>query len=211
MKRTHGVALLILVGWISFAYAHETEEKSPYPGYRPESEYAKAFLDSVGQCQMVVYPTVIRIKTPDSVLLSQSTASQKTIFDRLIDKRIVDPNGLDMEKIEGRSQFDFFQYSLKQMSQQIKPPYHLAMEFILIQRPDNQLGAFGVHIYILDSAGNNAFSFLLNSHHQLFVDAKLFSNDNSQESIDKLASQCTQVALEALTQQIDLAMHPQDG
>lgn len=205
MKRIHTAVLVILVCLGTCLQAHETEEKTPDPGFRPESEYADAFLKSVGKTQIVVYPTVVHIKTPDGVDTSQNKESQKAILDHLIKNQIADPNGLDLSRVEGQGQFDFFQGFIKQMAEQIKPPYHLAADVIIIQQPDNHLGVWGIHVYILDQDGHNAFSFLLNSHHQLLVDAKLFAEDNSKKTIDKLVAQSTQIALKALDQQIKQA------
>jgi hypothetical protein len=204
MKRIRYAVSLVLVCLISCLQAHETEEKTPYPGYRPESEYSDAFVDSVGTCQVVVYPTIVRIKTPDGIVTSHNRESQKAILDYLSKKEIVDSNGLDLSRTEGQAQYDFFLSSMRLMAEQIKQPYHLAEEVIIIQR-DNHLAVFGIHVYILDQAGHNAFSFLLNSHHQLFFDAKLYSDDNSKESVDKLVAQSTGVALQALELQIKQA------
>lgn len=205
MKKINYATLFVIVCLVPCLPAHETEEKTPAPGFRPESEYADAFLSSVETCHMVVYPTVVRIKTTDGIVMNHNRESQKAILDYLIKSQIIDPNGLNLSKIEGQGQFDFFQSSIKQMAEQIKHPYHLATEVIIIQRQDNHLGVWGIHVYILDQAGHNAFSFLLNSHHQLLVDAKLFSEDNSKEAIDSLVSKSTQVALQALNQQIEQA------
>jgi hypothetical protein len=205
MKRIRYAVLLVLVYLVSCLQAHETEGKTPAPGYRLESEYSDAFVDSVGASQMVVYPTIVRIKTPDGIVTSHNRESQKAILDHLSKKGIVDSNGLDLSRSEGQAQYDFFLSSMKLMAEQIKQPYHLAEEVIIIQRSDNHLAVFGIHIYILDQAGHNAFSFLLNSHHQLFVDAKLYSDDNLKESVDKLVAQSTRVALQALELQIKQA------
>ena len=91
------------------------------------------------------------------------------------------------------------------MADQTRHAYHLAAEVIVIQQPNNHLGVWGIHMYILDQAGNNAFSFLLNSHHQLLVDAKLFSEDHSEAAVDRLVARSTQVILKALDQQIEQA------
>ena len=83
--------------------------------------------------------------------------------------------------------------------------YNLAVEIIIVPRPNGRLAVFGIHVYILDQAGHNAFSFLLNSHHQLFVGAELNVEDTSKEAIEKLIADSTRVALQALEQQIQLA------
>ena len=205
MKNIACSFLLILACLAPKLQADETDQKTPAPGYRPDSEYAEAFVNSAKTAQLVVYPTVVRIKTPDSVVTSHSSSSQKAIRNHLIKSQLIDPNGLDLTQIEGRSQFDFFQSSMKMMADQTRRAYHLAAEVIVIQQPNNHLGVWGIHMYILDQAGNNAFSFLLNSHHQLLVDAKLFSEDHSEAAVDRLVARSTQVILKALDQQIEQA------
>jgi hypothetical protein len=205
MKKISIIILVVLGCLTPCLPAADTEEKTPAPGFRPESEYADAFIKSVGTAQVIVYPTVVRIKTPDDIVMSYNSQSQRTILDYLRKQKIADSDGLDLTKIEGQSQYDFFQSSMKLMAEEIKQPYHVAAEIIIIQRPDNRLGIWGIHVYILDPAGNNAFSFLLNSHHQILVDANLFSDTNSKEAVDKLVAESTQVAMQALTQQIEQA------
>jgi hypothetical protein len=82
--------------------------------------------------------------------------------------------------------------------------YYMAVELLMVPGRKNDLGMFGIHVYILDKAGDNAFSFLLNSHHKIFVDAKLYVEDTSKDAIEKLIADSTQVALQALDQQIQL-------
>ena len=193
-----------------------TEEKIPAPGYRPESEHSASFLSSIGTCRMVVFPTIVRTKSTanDGPIMSSNKASQQAILKHLTKKNIAESNAcmteLDLNWTGGKSQWEFFQSSMKLMADQIKQSsmetdYHLAMEVIIVPRPNGRLAVFGIHVYILDQAGHNAFSFLLNSHHQLFVDAELNVEDTSKEAIEKLIADSTRVALQALEQQIQLA------
>ncbi len=193
-----------------------TEAKIPAPGYRPESDHSGAFLSSIGSCQMVVFPTVVRRKSTsnDTPIMSSNKASQQAILKHLTKKNIAESNAcmteLDLNWTGGESQWEFFESSMKLMAEQVKQlnmetNYHLAMEVIIIPGPNGRLGVFGIHVYILDQAGNNTFSFLLNSHHQLFISAELYTEDSSKESIEKLIVKSTQVALKALEQQIQLA------
>lgn len=209
MKTITYALVFVLASLTPCLHAHETEEKSPAPGYRPETEYAEAFLNAVGTAQMVVYPTVVRTKTTDDFIMSYNNESQKAIIKHLTEKNIADPNActmeLDLSRVEGQGQFGLFQSSMKQMAEQIKQNYHLAAEVIIIQTPDNKSFVFGIQVYILDHAGQNAFSFLLNSHHKIFIDAKLNSKDNSKQAIEKLVENSTRLALQALELQIQQA------
>ena len=196
--------------------AVDTELTVPAPGFRPESDHSEAFLSSVGTCQMVVFPTVVRRKSTsnDGVIMSINKASQQAILKHLTKKNIAESNAcmteLDLNWTGGKSQWDFFESSMKLMAEQVKQSYpetdyYLALELLIVPRPNGRLAVFGVHVYILDRAGNNAFSFLLNSHHQLFISAELYTENSSKESIEKLIVKSTQVALQALEQQVQVA------
>ena len=165
---------------------------------------------------MVVFPTVVRRKSTsnDDHIMSSNKASQQVILKHLTKKNIAESNAcmteLDLNWTGGESQWEFFENSMKLMSKQVKQSnpetdYYLALELLIIPGPQNRLGVFGIHVYILDQAGNNAFSFLLNSHHQLFISAELYTEDSSKESIEKLIVKSTQIALQALEQQVQLA------
>ncbi len=189
-----------------------TEEKIPAPGYRPESDRSAAFLSSIGTCRMIVFPTIVRTKR--TVNDGCNKASQQSILKHLTNKNFAEATAymteLDLSRTDGANQWEFFESSMELMSEQVKQSnietdYHLAMELILVPRPNDRLAVFGIHVYILDQAGDNAFSFLLNSHHQLFINAELHTENSSKESIEKLIANSTQVALQALGQQIQLA------
>jgi len=146
--------------------------------------------------------------------MSSNKVSQQAILKHLNKKNIAESNAcmteLDLNWTGGESQWEFFQSSMKLMAEQVKQSYpetdyYLALELLIIPGPQNRLGVFGIHMYILDQAGQNAFSFLLNSHHQLFINAELHTEDSSKEAIEKLVANSTQIALQALGQQIQLA------
>ena len=221
MKKTMVILVVMLVALAGCKKTSPTEtaaaeEKISAPGFRPESNHSGSFLSSVGTCQMVVFPTIVRRKSTsnDGVIMSSNKASQQAILKHLTKKNIAESNAcmteLDLNWTGGESQWEFFESSMKLMAEQVKQlnmetNYHLAMEVIIVPRPNGRSAVFGIHVYILDQAGHNAFSFLLNSHHQLFISAELHTEDSSKESIEKLIVKSTQVALKALEQQIQLA------
>ena len=210
MKSIKCSIVIVLFSLTLGLQAHETEEKLSVPGFRPRCDQAAAFLESVGTCRMLVLPTIVH--TLDG--LSYSMISQDTIVAHLKDKALADPNSypleLELSQTQGPAQWGFFQSGMKAMGEQIKPltldtDYVLAVELLIPPARDNHPSIFGIHIYILSPTGDNAFSFLLNSHHQLFVDAKLKAANTSQEAMAKLVADSTQVALTALDQQIQQA------
>ncbi len=55
---------------------------------------------------------------------------------------------------------------------------------------------------VLDAEGQNVFSFLLNAHHQMFIDAAMMTDNLSEKTHAELVQKATAVGLEALVAQI---------
>jgi hypothetical protein len=70
--------------------------------------------------------------------------------------------------------------------------------------PSNR-SVFGIHCLIFDRDARSVFSFLLNSHHKLFADAKMSVPEPSPESRATLVTQATRIGVIALAQQIEAA------
>ena len=195
--------------------AHETKEKVSSPGFRPECELAATFIDNVESAAVVVYPTIIR--TPTNTTFS--SVSQQQVVDFLTGRKMtkagVDTTELDPGQIKGNGQFDWFQNDMavlgeKIRMQDIQKDYALIMEILFPPMRGDRQRVFGIHCIILDAKGENAFSFLLNSHHQMFVDAKMMAEDLSDKSRDELIKKATEVGLAALVEQIRHAGEEED-
>ena len=193
--------------------AHETETTTADPGFRPPSEYAPAFLDSLDTVTIAVYPTIVR----RADRTAHSFASQGQIID-LLNKEdfmtaIAGRHRFDFGRLQGRSQWDLFLNDMQriadvQRSQAFTAEYLLIMEFLF---PVNNQAIFGIQCYVLDKTGENVFSFLLNSHHQLFVDANLIAQGTSEAARAKLMAKATQAGVTALKQQIEQARKVEAG
>ena len=83
----------------------------------------------------------------------------------------------------------------------VEADYALVVELLIY--PDQNSAVWGIHCYVLDREGTNAFSFLLNSHHKMFVDAALKTQDRSAKGQEKLVARAVRTALKALKQQIE--------
>ena len=192
------------------AMADETDVKVPDPGFRPESQYAAAFIDTVDTATIAVYPTLIR----RSERTAHAFASQQQVVAFINEQGIATAESarkrVDLGAPRGNSQWELFQSDLNRIADALQSrlpdaQYHLLLEFVL---PESDQRIFGVHCYVLDQQGQNAFSFLLNSHHELFVDAKLVAKNSSEEARAKLMDKATRVALAALQAQIEQARIP---
>ena len=176
-----------------------------HPGFRPESELAAAFLESVKSAKVAVYPVIIRTVAGTSY----SEDSQKQVVSMLNEKQVTaavaKADTIDPGELKGEGQLALFQNDLKTIAEQLKgfdsdADYSLVMEVLF---PPLRPAVFGIHCYVYDRQGENAFSFLLNSHHKLFVDADMTAEDSSEASRAEMMEKATKVGVTALMQQID--------
>lgn len=203
----HAAVLVFAIVLAIPAMAHETDIKIPDPGFRPESEYTAAFLDAVDTATIAVYPTLVRRESRTAHDFSSQLKAAAFINEHEIATAKTVRNRVDLGAPRGNSQWELFQSDLNRIADALQQQlpnaqYHLLLEFFL---PVSDQEIFGVHCYILDQQGQNAFSFLLNSHHQVFVDARLLAKNSSEEARAEMMSRATEVALTALHAQLDLA------
>ena len=183
---------------------------SAAPGIQPESERASQFLASVGTGTITVLPTLVR--THEGTLYWP--ASQETVA------AFINERGLgigktadlkvDLSSSKGTYQWDMFQSSLELVGEQVAglvvlTDYVAVLELLVTKTKNGGSAVGGIQCYIVDSKGEDAFSFLLNANEKLFKDAQLVAQDGSKASKEALIQAATQVALAALDKQIKLA------
>jgi len=179
-------------------------------GYRPDSDLATAFVNDFATADIVVYPTIAR----DPYISRASTASRDLVIEFLKKKGLVNARAaekqLDVGKPQTQSQFEMFNSSIRTIAEQldvsqIEADYVMVLEVIF--PPSRQGGAevFGIHVYILKPDGENAFSFLLNSHHESFSNARLRASTGTAKTKEQLAVKSTKVAMQALAEEISKA------
>jgi len=202
-------ALILILGvcFCPFSVlADEPGQTISNPGFRPPSEHAADFLDNAGAMQIAVLPTLVRRVERTA----HSFASQQQIVDFLNESGIATARAnslrIDLGPLRRPSQWEIFQYGALSVAEQLEDrapnaDYTIVMEILV---PGNQ-SVFGIELYILDRQGNSAFSFLLNSHHELFADAKLEAKDSSEASRDTMIENATRIGLIALMAQIEQA------
>ena len=201
------LSLLLTIVLFSPAAADEHGTTIPEPGYRPDSEQSGLFLESIGDTSFVVLPTMIR-RVERTAL---SFDSQRTIVDFLNENGIGEVTSIslriDQGILERRSQWDLFNRGIAAVAAALanREPtadYTLVMEILV---PGDQ-AVFGIHVYILDREGRNAFSFLLNSHHEIFRNAELVAADSSEEARARMIADATMTGMRALQAQIAHAL-----
>lgn len=202
--RSQAALIALMLVLMPVALAHEHDIKTPDPGFRPESEHAAAFLDALDTATVTVYPSIVRRANRTAC----SFASQEQIAALLNESGLLTvrtaPNRVDLGPLRGSSQWEIFETDMQRIGESLKKwrpdtQYHLFMEFLL---PVSDQNIFGVHVFILDAEGQNAFSFLLNSHHQSFVDAGLVTEDSSEAARTTLMERATKLGIAALEAQI---------
>jgi hypothetical protein len=174
------------------------------PAYRPDSQYAPAFLEAADTATIAVYPSIVR--SPEATAFS--VASQQQIVSLLNKTRLTSAvaadGSIDLPELKGQSQWDMFRNDMGAIAGTLKgrradAQYNLVMEVLF---PPGGRAVFGIHCYIFDQQGSNAFSFLMNSHHRLFVDAGLVASDASDTSRSMLVDKATEVGVAALILQM---------
>lgn len=201
-----GVFLAALALWPAVNLADEPSQTIADPGFRPENERAPEFIEALGDARIVVLPTIVR----RIERTAHSFTSQDQIVAYLNEHGLAvaatGPRRVDLGPLRRKSQWEIFQAGQSAIAEMLRRydtggDYTLIMELLV---PGNQ-AVFGIEVYILDREGNGAFSFLLNSHHQMFAAAGLEARNASEEARDEMTRKATEVGLEALNLQIDAA------
>lgn len=200
--------------------AHESKHKLEAPGFRPPTEQADAFIQNVESSKIAVFPSIVRAVNPADEKVSQWHS--KVALERIVE--FLGENGLGTAEIVDTKfkigeapkggQFALFNQTIENIGKQLgsytgDADYIMVLDIIRVRTK-----AWGLQCYILDREGNNAFSFLLNSHHKPFVDAAIEMQAGSKESGKKLVADCTELLLEMLHQQVqterDIAAYKPD-
>ena len=177
------------------------------PGYRPASDRAGTFLKGVGKTSIAVFPTVVRSKAGTSYDRTSQGKIVRFIEDNRLAHAVSSERDLNPGELQGRFQWDVFQSGMGALGKQIvkeKPQsdYVLIVEVLITPTRSKGLAVGGIHCYLLDREGVNAFSFLLNSHHRMFQDAALKTPDGSAKGEGELKSEAVRTALKAFKQQV---------
>lgn len=189
--------------------ADESKEKLAVPGFRPESKLADEFVQAAPNATIAVFPAIVR--TVEGTSYDPAAAERIATYIRKNALGAGETADLEFEPGEAEGiQYRLFKKSMKGIGKQRDnyagdADYLLVTEYLLSATRSGGMAAGGIQCYILDRSGENAFSFLLNSHHKAFVEAGLRRSDASAESKAWLVDKCTGVAQEALKGQVAAA------
>lgn len=172
------------------------------PGFRPESRLDRAFLNSYKDSKFIVYPTITRAPGTItwSAALSKEFAGNLNSVENLnvrLSKEKLNPG-----ELKGKAQFQFFQNDMERLGAMIKTnkenfDYYMVPEILFEPERQGTVFVFGIHLFILNEEGENVFSFLLNSHHELFTEAKLYAYKPDESDLEELKKRSLEVAVTA--------------
>ena len=172
------------------------------PGFRPESDLEQSFINSYKESKFIIYPTITRAidTTTWSKLLSKEFA-ENLIRDEKLNVGL-NENLLNPGKLIGNNQFEFFKNDMERLGNEIKMKnekidYCIIPEILFGPKREGTLFVFGIHIFILNNEGENVFSFLLNSHHELFIEAKLYAYNPNEKDLEELKKRCLDIGVKA--------------
>jgi len=175
--------------------------------YRPPSELADSFVEALPTADIVVFPTVVRDPFVSRYSLESRDLAIRLLEEYGVGSVTASDRGLHLGEPAAPSQYAIFQNSIRTMAEEIGSTskgvdYFLLIDVLFPPGPRDKLEVFGIHIYLLTPQGDNAFSFLLNSHHDAFRAARLESSDATARGKERLAVRGTMVAVEALKEQV---------
>lgn len=184
------------------------------PGFRPESALEQAFINFYKESKFIIYPTITRVidTTTWSKLLSKEFAQNLKRDENLnirLNENIIKPG-----ELMGKSQFEFFQNDMVSLGNEIKMKkknidYCVIPEIVFEPERNGTLFVFGIHVFILNNEGENVFSFLLNSHHDLFIEAKLYAYNPNENDLLDLKRRCMKVAVKAFKLMVNKEINTQ--
>ncbi len=205
-RRRRVLAIFLAFGlaaiYSSSAPADAVRQMLDEAGFRPYTPHAAAFVEALGTATIAVHPTLVRRNQRTAV----SFRSQAEIIDVLNAAGIRAVRGatrIDLGPLYGESQWNIFQRDMAKVGEAVsgqQPQYHLVLELLL---PVSDDWIFGIECYVLDQHGNNAMSFLLNSHHRIFAQAGLKTANGSEDERLAMQARATTIAVQALLANIE--------
>ena len=178
------------------------------PGFLVESDLNQAFINSYKESKFIIYPTITRaIDTTNWSELLSETFAQKLKRDENLDISL-NKDLLNPGELIGTGQFEFFKNDMERLADEVRlkkeeSDYFIIPEILFAPKSNETLFVFGIHIFILNKEGENAFSFLLNSHHELFIDAKLYAYNPNESELEALKQRCLDIGIKAFRLMVD--------
>lgn len=154
---------------------------------------------------VTVFPGVVQ--TQDGISYDKKTAERIETMLKDFTTVAVSVSSIEID-MEGTApekgyQYDLFQNSLKRFGETVKKQavetdYALVTDYLISKTPDSGYATGGVHCYVVNQNGEKQYLLLLNSHHKLFQDANLKTNEQTPEGLQHVVDRCTDVIIKAI-------------
>jgi hypothetical protein len=201
---------LVLFVIVAGLLASGTAGSAMADGFRPSSGLEPAFLEQLPDSTVVVYPANIRDPSSSALSATVRDAFVERLREAGIAGAVAANEVLSLGEPDEGGQWQIFNGSLDKIAEQLRErpaggDYAVVFDVIFPPARAKQIEVFGLQVYMVTAYGDNAFSFLLNSHHPSFVAATLRTSDNSARGREALALRSVDVAMKALDEQITAA------
>lgn len=180
-------------------------------GFRPgaDQENIDQFVNDFGSHTILCFPVIYR-SSDYYRTIENSNEYLAEFFSGwdLYPAFIYNPEAPDFSETMSPTQWAVFETNLDIFSEYLNSlennwDYAIAVEILMTNTPSGGQAVGGIQCYILDDQGEDVFSFLLNSHHDMFNDAELDIDSTDPEEIEDLALQSLFTILQALKIQIE--------
>lgn len=168
-----------------------------------ESDKYKQFYNSLKEKGITIFPGVVRDDDGTTYDLASRDTIASLFQNRGVSSVQIADQGVDLGGVEGlNAQWALFERSMSLFSDYLKAN---AIDSGYALMPEYVVGGTinVIQCYILDSDGEDAFSFLLNSHQKLFTDAQQKIDEEGLESRDELVGKGSDVIIIALQHQLE--------
>ena len=179
------------------------------PAFRPPSDGGAeaSFRERLGEMSMTVFPPVVQTFAGTAYHRESRPKIAGFFTTQGLATVTESDEEVDLSKTTPRTQHERFTQNMAAFSEYLKASpvttdYALLLEFLVTPTRSGGEAVGGVQCYLLDAKGNNAFSFLMNSHHRLFNEAELKTQSASDEVRAELIGRSTETVLEALRRQL---------
>lgn len=216
-KRLAKMTTMSVMVSILFVMTHGTthaRQTTRSPGFRPSPSQVgldQAFVNVLKESSITVYPSVFRSNMFPNSFEPGPQRSLADCFRRITTKRVEvsdAPINLMDANSNGPGQKGVFDTGLAQTSEYVNAnhpttDYICVAEYLHTATRAGGQAIGGIQCYILNAQGENVFSFLLNSHHALFNEAKLRASTPEIDGKDALLDRAGSVTCQALMGQIE--------
>ncbi|MGC9366114.1 MAG: hypothetical protein ACP5FK_03615 [bacterium] len=206
--------LKIFICWLIFGLTFTSVLCGEEACYRPGEDQVKInqFVDEFQSHKILCFPVIYRssefyrmIENSDELIAEYFSGWD------LYPELEYYPDAPDFSETMFPTQWAVFEANMSIFSDYLESldnswDYAMTVEILMTNTPSGGQAVGGIQCYILDDQGEDVFSFLMNSHHDMFNDADLTITATDSTEVENLALNSLFTALNALKLQIEEQM-----